>query len=254
MSLRLRAGLLLLAVLSAAPACVRADTNAQTQSWIALASEGLDARARAALDQIQGAERRLLALRAYLRSGDSLAERWTWSDQRLSSYASTSEGRAAAADLDAVSAVFARENPGYALQVNRVLRSFQQQLERWNGNPGVAQVAITLQQALRSQFGNTEAPDSAVLRRALIDWRPGTAAPLAAPGLSPHGQGRAFDFQVYSRERLIAGTSVSSAPRDWDAAGWTSRLRRAVNDSGRPFVGPLRSPYEPWHYAYEPRP
>lgn len=244
-------GVLLLS--AAFTATAGASTEAQTRSWVALGSAGLDAQVRLALDRIQGAERQLLALRAYLRAGESLLGRWTWSDDRLSAYETTDEGRAAAADIEAVSTVFARENPGYALLVNRRPRSFELQLAHWNENPGVERVAATLQRAMRAQFGGAAAtPTAPELQHALIEWTPGTAAPLAAPGLSSHGQARAFDFQVVSGDKVIASTEVASAHRTWDAAGWTRRLQRAVADSGRPFAGPLQSPYEPWHYTYAP--
>ena len=72
---------------------------------------------------------------------------------------------------------------------------------------------------------------------------------LAVPGLSPHGQARAFDFQVMRGGRLIAGPSSPSA---WDAAGWTAKLQEAVARAGAKFKGPLASPREPWHYDYLP--
>lgn len=245
--------LIAVAGVSAAPAFGGAD--AQTELWVGLASTGLDQRVAWALGRMPDPSRQLLALRAYLRSGDSLAQRWTWSDERLSTYASSTEGVSAAADLDAVSVVFARENPGFTLQVNREPRSFGRQLEHWNENPGVASVSRSLRAAMRAQFpGRGVEPLPEEIRRALVEWHPAAAAPLAAPGLSPHGQARAFDFAVSAGGRTVATTEVASAHRNWDSAGWTARLQRAIADSGRPFIGPLQSPYEPWHYAYQPRP
>jgi hypothetical protein len=214
---------------------------------------GLDPRAIATLQQIKGAERRLLALRAYLRAGDSLSQRWSWSEQRLSGYASTVEGKAASADIDAVARAFAASNPGYSLQVNRQPRSLELQLAHWNENAAVAIVAASLVSSLQLQFAaGDKPPDAPTMRRALTAWVPTVAAPLAAPGLSAHGQGRAFDFQIIRDGEIVAGLDAATAPRQWDAAGWTQKLHAAVSASGRPFTGPLQSPYEPWHYAYAP--
>jgi hypothetical protein len=230
-----------------------AVTEAQRQSWVAQASAGLDARAIAALDHIVGADRRLLAVRAYLRAGASLDERWSWSQHQISAYASTAEGTAATADIDAVIATFAAANPGCTLRVNRMPRSLEVQLARWNDNPSVGVVAAALLRSLEQQFGSTAtAPDTAALRDALKNWAPVAAAPLAAPGLSAHGQARAFDFQVERHGQVIAAIESASAHRQWDAAGWTDRLHAAVIDAGGHFIGPLASPYEPWHYAYAP--
>ena len=78
---------------------------------------------------------------------------------------------------------------------------------------------------------------------------PEYAAALAVPGLSPHGQSRAFDFQVMRGSQLIAGPSGAGA---WDSEGWTEKVRAAVTRASTTFKGPLASPREPWHYDYQP--
>jgi len=223
------------------------------QHWVDTASTGLDSHAVETLHRIHGANRQLLALRAYLRAGDSLSARWSWSQEQLEQYPSTPEGKAAALDIDAVVDAFAKANPGYELQVNREPRSLEVQLAHWNENASVAAVAETLAKSLDQRFGGSAAPAAADLRDALIHWIPDTAAALAAPGLSAHGQGRAFDFSVSRNGNIVASLQASSARSQWDEAGWTAKLHAAVVASGRPFVGPLQSPYEPWHYAYTPR-
>ena len=227
-------------------------TAAARGQWVATASAGLDPQAVATLGRIRGVNRQLLALRAYLRAGASLAGRWSWSQQTLERYPQTAEGRAAAADIDAVLSAFAKANPGYELQVNRQPRSLERQLEHWNENEGVAVVAASLVAALDRQFARQPPPSARQLQEALLRWTPDKAAPLAAPGLSAHGQGRAFDFAVARNGRTIAGLNAARARSEWDRAGWTRRLHAAVAASGKPFVGPLQSPYEPWHYAYTP--
>jgi hypothetical protein len=250
----LRSALFLGFILGAiAPAgATAASTEAVHQRWLDSASAGLAPEAVATLQRIRGTDRRLLALRAYLRAGDSLAARWSWSQATLARYPETPEGQAAAADIDAVIGVFAKQNAGYALQVNRQPRSLEIQLAHWNANASVASVAAALVTSLARRFADSPAPGADELREALAHWTPDSAAALAAPGLSAHGQGGAFDFVVARDGRIVAGLEADSAHAKWDSAGWTRKLHEAVVASGKPFVGPLQSPYEPWHYAYTP--
>jgi hypothetical protein len=228
-------------------------SEAQLQAWVDEASTGLDSRATVALSQISGADRRLLAVRAYLRAAETLPQRWSWSAQRLADYESTPEGRAANADIDAVADAFTAANPGFTLEVNRQPRSLELQLGHWNENASVKAVAASLVESLEKHLaGSTHNPTADELRAALIAWTPPVAATLAAPGLSAHGQGRAFDFQVLQEGRVIAGLDAAAAHRQWDAAGWTQKLHRAMKAAHGRFAGPLQSPYEPWHYAYNP--
>jgi hypothetical protein len=132
-------------------------------------------------------------------------------------------------------------------------RSLEVQIEHWNQNKLVSIVASQLVDSLTHQFPNgaaEPAPDH--IRQALEAWQPTSAAPLAAPGLSAHGQGRAFDFQIERKGQIVAGLDAATARKQWDAVGWTRKLHAAVVASGKPFKGPLQSPYEPWHYAYTP--
>lgn len=243
---------LIFATAVAAQAPSRAS-EAQLQAWVDEASIGLDSRATVALSQICGADRRLLAVRAYLRAGAALPQRWSWSAQRLADYASTAEGRAANADIDAVADAFTAANPGFTLEANRQPRSLELQLAHWNENASVKAVAGSLVASLENHFGDSARnPTTDELRAALIAWAPSVDGTVAAPGLSAHGQGRAFDFQVLHNGGVIAGPDVASAPTQWDAAGWTQKLHQAMEAAHGRFTGPLQSPYEPWHYAYNP--
>jgi hypothetical protein len=222
--------------------------------WAAQASDGLESRVIDALRQISNPDRRLLALRSYLRANGSFAERWSWSQQQISAYPSTPEGKAAAAELDTVNAAFAAANPGFSLHVNREPRSLEVQIAHWNANESVGTAAAALVTALEQRFaGDASAPSPDQLRMALEQWNLQVPVALAAPGLSPHGQGRAFDFQIERDGRIIAGADMASSTSQWDAAGWTQKLHAAVIKAGPHFSGPLESPYEPWHYGYAPR-
>jgi hypothetical protein len=243
----------LLVATAAAAASLPQSSEARLQAWVDEASVGLDARARQALQQIVGADRRLLAARAYLRAGETLPQRWSWSAQQLADYGSTPEGHAANADIDAVAGAFTAANPGFTLEVNRQPRSLETQLAHWNENASVKAVAASLIESLERRFaGSTRNPTADELRAALVAWTPTVAATLAAPGLSAHGQGHAFDFQVLHDGRVIAGLDAAAAHRQWDAAGWTQKLHQAMKAAHGRFTGPLQSPYEPWHYAYGP--
>jgi hypothetical protein len=223
------------------------------RQWVQQASADLDSRAVDALARITDPPRQLLALRAYLRAGTQLPQRWSWSQQQLDRYPSTPEGQAAAADIQAVEEAFAVANPGYHARANRMPRSLEIQLAHWNDNPSVAVVASQLAASLQRLFPAQSAPPGIEqLRQALVAWQPRVAAPLAAPGLSAHGQGRAFDFQIEDSSQIVAGFQQSQAGQQWDARGWTRKLHAAVVASGKTFSGPLQSPYEPWHYAYTP--
>jgi len=247
--------LVILFSLASVAVAAEAASEARKDAWVVQASAGLPPTVIDALHRIVGGDRRLLALRAYLRAGDTLSERWSWTQERLSAYPSTSEGKAAAIEINAVAAAFATSNPGFTLQVNRQPRSLDVQITRWNENESVGKTAAMLRAALDRQFTADGTPLHAVeLRKALIEWPGEAAAALAAPGLSTHGQGRAFDFQVRHHGQVIAGADVASAHRQWDAAGWTQKLHAAVSIAGNRFAGPLQSPYEPWHYAYKPVP
>ena len=230
-------------VIHAASAQITAAASAvQQEAWVAQASADLDPRAehRLAIDPAVVADLRPRA-----------DDRWSWSQAQLSAYPSTPEGKAAAADIDAVMAAFAAANPGFTLQVNRLPRSLEVQIVHWNQNRSVGLAAAALVAALERQFAaGAGAPDAAQLRRALIEWQPNVAAALAAPGLSAHGQARAFDFQVLHGGAVIAGIDSAAARQQWDAAGWSRKLHAAVAGAGNRFAGPLASPYEPWHYAW----
>jgi hypothetical protein len=253
--LAVTSALIILFSLVWAASTAEAASERRREAWVAQASAGLAPAVIDALHRIVGVDRRLLALRAYLRAGDTLSERWSWTQERLSAYPSTPEGKAAGIEIDAVAAAFAAANPGFTLQVNRQPRSLEVQITHWNENKSVGKTAAMLRAALERRVTANGTPLTAdELREALIKWPGRAAAALAAPGLSAHGQARAFDFQVTHRGQVIAGTDVESAHRQWDAAGWTQKLRATISIAGNRFVGPLQSPYEPWHYSYTPAP
>ena len=150
---------------------------------------------------------------------------------------------------------FESANPGYTLRVNTQVRSLEEQLKKWNENDSVARAGEELLRRVREELSGpsyAEEPAAADVQRFERFLR-GAATrvtpALAVPGLSPHGQSRAFDFQVMRGPQLIAGPSGAGA---WDKEGWTEKVREAVTRASTKFTGPLASPREPWHYDYRP--
>jgi len=218
----------------------------------------LDTRAAAVLPRIDGTGRQLLALRAYLRAGPGLAERWSWLDAEIASW----QGSPAQAALDtAVASVrseFESANPGYSLHVNPEVRSLEIQLTRWNTNVSIAAAGAALADAAATAVRSEGFPapgtprGQAAFGDFLRAWVPSPMPPLAAPGLSAHGQMRAVDFVVVRGEAIVAGAVTADIPAIWTGQGWAERLKAAVLASGAPFVGPLSFPDEPWHFDYRP--
>jgi hypothetical protein len=221
----------------------------------ALAAE-LPRPARQVLAVMNTPQRKLLAARSYAKAGEDLLARWSWSAEEIRRFEESTEYRRLLAGVDAVKNEFELRNPGYSLYANMQVRTLELQLERWNANAGVANVAHELYRAVQRELlthpyaAGSDSASTARLKRFLLQWHPSTAAPLAAPGLSAHGQLRAIDFQITRGEQVIAGTSVAAVRRTWELPGWDERLRLAVQSVGSQFIGPLRAPNEPWHYTY----
>jgi hypothetical protein len=210
----------------------------------------------AAVEQIEGTPRQLLATRSYLRAGDSLGTRWSWSAEQIRAHTRSAEYRALIDETAEVRRRFEARNPGYTLYANTEARSLELQISRYNSNKSVERAAYhlnksALAEVFKSEYGlPADAASVERFKQFLTRWRPPTAAALAAPGISRHGQLRAIDFQIMKDGAVVAPTETATVKRNWDASGWTEKLRAAVSDSK--FRGPLLSPYEPWHYEYDP--
>jgi hypothetical protein len=220
------------------------------------AAKLLDVRAQQALTQIPDLDRQLLAMRGYLRSGKQFGDRWSWSDAEIALYNRSRERRAALAEIERIRTRFAELNPGYTLRVNTQVRSLDTQIRRWNSNASVAKIAAQLYTAAAKELHRGVYPKEPTLGSTaqfaafLSAWFPATPAPLAVPGLSRHGQARAFDFQVLRGDKVVASTNIDYVKASWDRQGWTARLKDVIESTSDRFVGPLATPYEPWHYEY----
>lgn len=257
----LRRILLFAALLTGVLPLVQADASRPLDRvrvyQLALAQKIIDP-ARAVYLGIEGDGRRLLAARSYLRAGESLRSRWSWSSDEIERFSSSRESRELAQEVARIVAEFEKRNPGYSLYANMQVRSLDVQLQRWNTNPTVAKVAAQLHKAAEQHLSGgayPELPDSRALDRFgefLATWQSAAKSPLAAPGLSNHGRARAIDFAVRAGERIVAPTDTSAVNKVWDGEGWTAKLQAAVQVASGKFKGPLASPREPWHYEYTP--
>jgi hypothetical protein len=239
-----------------APLSLVAEPEQRLEQYLDRVTATLPVHAVDTLTKIEGTPRRLLAARSYLRAGEGLGTRWSWSAEEIRAHLKSAEYRALIAETEQVRRRFEAQNPGYTLYANTEARSLELQITRYNTNKSVERAANHLQKSALAEVFRPEYDSPADansverFKKFLTGWRPPTAAALAAPGISRHGQLRAIDFQIMKDGAIVAPTETATVKRNWDAAGWTEKLQEAM--SGSRFRGPLRSPYEPWHYEYDP--
>ena len=217
-------------------------------------------RVREALKRIPSPSRRLLAVKYYLhRDSAEIARKWAWTSSEAKEFRGSEEYRRAMEEIAKVRAKFAELNPGHGLQVHMEIRSLGSQIGKWNKVRSIGIAADELIDTCMTFFTDTALifpgiPDEesiARFREFIRTFEPKQLPTVACPGLSQHGQLRAFDFRVMRGGRLVAGTSTRSIPTAWDEAGWTAKLKEAIEQASDRFEGPLEEPYEPWHYTYE---
>lgn len=226
----------------------------------------LPQKVQSTLAEISSTPRRYLALSYYIRRSGEIADGWSWTTEEVRAYRATTEFDEMVEDVERVRAHFAEANPGFSLGVNISARSLGTQISKWNRVSSVSRAAHDfLDSAERftllllgtdsngvPNIAEWERIDS--FKQFLWTYSPdsGRVPTVAVPGLSKHGQLRAFDFKVYKGRRMIAGASSRTIPSHWDRPGWTDRLRVATAAASPRFIGPLPVPYEPWHYDYDP--
>jgi hypothetical protein len=239
-------------------ACAGDDAGATLTQYVETLAAEQDPRVGDTLNRIDGPGRRLLALRSYVRARAHLADRWSWTSEQIAAYEGSAEHGELQREIDRVREAFARDNPGFGLWVNPQVRSLDIQIEHWNSNESVAAAAEGLLAAAGEFIGSPTFPAgqpasaTRALESFLASYVPVPTPTIAAPGLSPHGQMRAIDFQVHQGETIVAGPRTSTIDTEWDGAGWSAKLDAAVRAASQRFVGPLASPREPWHYTYSP--
>jgi len=201
-----------------------------------------------ALRMIGNPALQLLALRRYINKGKGLDAQWVWSDEEIRAYKASPK---AAREVEKVTRKFEELNPGYTLAASPI-RDLNTQVALWNRNNTVHAAAEDLKRkCLQEIVTYPDHPDrySADKFRTFLEHSRVHPEPTsAAPGLSDHGQMHAIDFVVIQGHRKIADTVTATIAIQWDAPGWTQKLKDAVTLSKSLFIGPLQFPREPWHY------
>ena len=243
-------------------ASAAAGPETRLRLYMQAAAHSLPSQQLNALTKIKDNNRRYLAMTYYLRAGDSITSRWSWTTTQINDYAESVEFKETLAEIEKITTRFAADNPKYQLYANTQIRSLEEQLSRWQAVRSIGIAASQLQkdalEELSQKFyatSQTPLSDATVerFRQFLVTWRAASPPTLAAPGLSLHGQGRAYDFQIRDlRGRTIAGADTATIKVIWDGQGWAKKLASAVQASSSKFVGPLAMPREPWHYEYRP--
>jgi len=213
-----------------------------------------------AIFQIKGSHRRLLALRGYLRypslDRGSIDDNWAWDKEKEEEFISSGLREEFCAEVAKVKRAFEASMTGYQLQGGVKVRTLSRQIDLWNGNETVNKFGLTLHRKCLEEVehgGYGDVPETSDLAR-FRDFLAGkglVGSPSnATPGLSDHGQARAIDFSVYRGKLEVAGQSTKTAKEKWDKPGFTEALRAAAR--GSKLSGPLKAPYEPWHYSFIP--
>lgn len=194
----------------------------------------------------------LLAVRRYLRiGGNRLHANWSWTEADVRRQYGLEPTRTLYAEAAKVQANFSKANPGYTLDLTPV-RSLERQVRLWMNNTSVQLASARLMKDMDVELKKPEYPDASggpavlkfagKLRDATVEPEPTSAA----PGSSDHGRGTAVDFIVMQGATRIAGTAMVEVAPVWDAKGWSAKLKAAV--VGTRLKGPLKTPYEPWHW------
>jgi hypothetical protein len=209
---------------------------------------------------------RLLALRRYLRIGQArVVAQWAWTAEQTAQKMSSGDGKLLYELAATTQRAFTQQNQGYQLAISP-LRSLSRQIELWITNATVQSSSAKLLADMDAELSGPEYADVpspanvAKFRRVLSHARVVPEPTSAAPGTSDHGQGHAVDFVVMRGRHKIAGTETASIPRRWKRDGWEQKLFAAIEECNRQqrestpgrvaiLSGPLKRPYEPWHWV-----
>lgn len=223
--------------------------RAEVEEAFSLIARNLDA-------NDNGSALQLLALRRYLRmsandQGKTLLANWAWTPEQAKQLSQVGRAKVLMDEAKTVQRRFVERNPGSSLGISP-LRSLQSQVQKWNDNNTVQAAGTGLLKKVMSELTGPKYPDvpsgesvakfASALRFAHVSPEPSSAA----PGTSDHGQLSAVDFVVIKDGKVIAGTKTADIGPIWKAGGWERKLIDAT--AGTKLVGPLKTPYEPWHW------
>lgn len=193
----------------------------------------------------------LLAVRRYLRIERKLGSIWTWSREEAKTRMSEEPCKTLFAEAHKVVNAFETQNPGYSLGITPI-RSLEKQASLWCKNSTVHRAGQGLLKKMRKELDGPVYPEapSALglawfrnsLRVAGVNPEPSSAA----PGTSDHGRGTAVDFVVKRSGAIIASVETSQIETVWKPQGWHTKLAKACEPTR--LKGPLKHPYEPWHW------
>jgi hypothetical protein len=223
------------------------------------------------------------------RSG-TIEQNWVWSKKQSEDYQKTQEYADALAEIAKVNREFQalnksdefkdlRKGKNYELAYVTDVRTLATQTNNWLGDydpkesegkrkqkEGARKIQAgshDLMNKLLKEIAKADYPDPPdkagveKLKKFLTSEtaKPSPAPSFATPGLSAHGQVRAFDFKIMLAGREVAGTSTTKESiANWANHKWEKQLNRAVrrvDPDEKMFEGPLEG--EPWHYFYTPR-
>lgn len=270
----------------------------KADNYFKAAAKTLARELRDVLERIPNPLLRNLALRGYLiypsLGRGTIKDNWAWTSDEEKKYKESDEGKAALEGVDRVKSIFASANPGYTLGVVKKVRSLDTQIDFWNrqdkpkppekkGGEETEYPGFKAAKALGFQArcelsdtrkysdpaeGGSVPPDSLrsfirFIKRGHVTG--GYKPTWATPGLSDHGQLKAFDFVVLNGRQTVVGANAGKESiakwekKDLDGGeSWKDKLKNAVEAARKSppnpkFSGPLQagSLNEPWHYAYE---
>lgn len=205
-------------------------------------------------------EIQLLALRRYLRMGEGkILRQWAWTSADVLKH--SGEIQELMTEAAEVVKAFEADNRGLTLNISQ-LRNLRRQVHLWCTNPTIHKAAARLMVDTKAKLAEPSfqatpnAASIAQFRAFLQNYRPITEPSSAAPGTSDHGQQHAIDFVVMKDGKIIAGTETGKIAVAWKHTGFEIALKTATEKTpnalalGSPVLeGPLKHPYEPWHYA-----
>jgi hypothetical protein len=207
------------------------------------------------LPKIQGLPLQVLALRRYLRIGNSATEKWAWTEQQYAEFNLSYAAVELRQSIEAVKAKFEGDNPGYILKTAAKFRPLDRQIHNFCASAKVRDAAVLLGKAVLTEINSyaDRIDDRAVgkFREFLRSYQfsKHDEPSVAVPGISDHGRAQAIDFVIYKDGKEIAGPSTAQIKSIWTGQGFGEKLNQAVRGSANLFKRDhLKVPFEPWHY------
>lgn len=196
----------------------------------------------------------LLAVRKYLRSkrrGANLEAIWSWTDADIDAQKKLEPTKSLYEEAAKVQANFKKANPDYHLVLSPV-RSLEAQVRLWGRNSTVGEAGAKLLAEMKEVLSSDQYPAAPTTAKsfdfaeALRQKKVSPEPTNAVPGTSDHGRGKAVDFVVMKGTAIVAPIRSSAVQPIWKKEGWEDKLAAACE--GTKLVGPLKHPYESWHW------